>query len=56
MSKPEAYSVAGAQTQSEVDGNSQRNRNQEPLSGSKKVKNRNHSGNNQHAEGTGHGK
>ncbi|TXK76020.1 small acid-soluble spore protein P [Paenibacillus sp. N3.4] len=43
MSKPDAYSVTGNQTQSKVDGNSEHNRYQEPLSGSKKVKNQNHS-------------
>lgn len=52
--KPDAYGVTDT-SQNQSNGNSQRNNMQEPLSGSKKVKNRNHSRNNQQSEGSGHG-
>ncbi|MGG1519852.1 small acid-soluble spore protein P [Paenibacillus oryzisoli] len=54
MSKPDTYAVDG-QSNNRNSGKSRSNRgNQEPLSGSKTVKNRNHSGHTP-AEGHGHG-
>ncbi|WP_079416932.1 small acid-soluble spore protein P [Paenibacillus ferrarius] len=53
MSKQKSYSAGDNLVQNGSVKNSDHNGNQEPLSGSKKVKNRNHSGANQHGEGHG---
>ncbi|MBP1967787.1 small acid-soluble spore protein P [Paenibacillus aceris] len=51
--KPDAYGVADPSQK--ATRNNQGKQQQDPLSGSKKVKNRNHSRNNGHGEGAGHG-
>lgn len=53
--KPEAYGVTDTSQNQPNAGGSQGKHRQDPLSGSKKVKNRNHSRDNQQSEGSGHG-
>ncbi|UJF33297.1 small acid-soluble spore protein P [Paenibacillus hexagrammi] len=53
MTKPEAYSVQDAVTNHNSEKDHENNL-QDPLSGSKKVKNRNHSRANQQSKGSGH--
>lgn len=54
MSIPRNYPAGESYTDGNPQARNDNNDAPEPLSGSKKVKNRNHSGAKQHSEGSGH--